>query len=49
MDYKSAGVDVEAGYKAVELIKTYEKQEIQNEQTKGRYRWFWRSFLYCKG
>jgi len=31
MDYKSAGVDVEAGYKSVELMKNYVKSTFRNE------------------
>ena len=28
MDYKSAGVDIEAGYKAVELMKKHIKRTV---------------------
>ena len=28
MDYKNAGVDIEAGYKSVELMKEYVKRTI---------------------
>ena len=31
MDYKKAGVDIEAGYKAVELMKTHVKQTMRPE------------------
>ena len=30
IDYKSAGVDVEAGYKAVALMKKYVKETYDN-------------------
>ena len=48
MDYKSAGVDVEAGYKAVELMKGHVKSTFRPEVLTD-IGWFWRSFLYCKG
>ena len=28
MDYKTAGVDIEAGYESVELMKKYVKEKI---------------------
>ncbi|MDD6733736.1 MAG: phosphoribosylformylglycinamidine cyclo-ligase [Lachnospiraceae bacterium] len=31
MDYKSAGVDIEAGYKSVELMKKYVKETMRDE------------------
>lgn len=31
MDYKSAGVDIEAGYRSVELMKTYVKETMRPE------------------
>ena len=30
MDYKNAGVDIEAGYKSVELMKKYCEQALQS-------------------
>ncbi|MDE6980222.1 MAG: phosphoribosylformylglycinamidine cyclo-ligase, partial [Lachnospiraceae bacterium] len=31
MDYKKAGVDIEAGYKSVELMKKYVKETLRPE------------------
>ena len=31
MDYKNAGVDIEAGYKSVELMKKYVKETMRPE------------------
>ena len=31
MDYKNAGVDIEAGYRSVELMKDYVKQTMRPE------------------
>ena len=31
MDYKKAGVDIEAGYKSVELMKEYVKRTMREE------------------
>lgn len=47
MDYKKAGVDIEAGYKSVELMKKYVKETMRPE-VMGGHRWFLRSiFLKC--
>ena len=35
MDYKSAGVDIEAGYKAVELMKEHVKTTMRPEVLSG--------------
>ena len=31
MDYKNAGVDIEAGYKSVELMKKHVKETMRSE------------------
>ena len=31
MDYKNAGVDIEAGYQSVELMKNYVKETMRPE------------------
>ena len=36
MDYKNAGVDIEAGYKSVELMKEHVKKTMRSEVL-GRY------------
>lgn len=37
MDYKKAGVDIEAGYKSVELMKKHIKETMRPEVI----RWYW--------
>ena len=45
MDYKNAGVDIEAGYKSVELMKkTYSADNETGSADK--YRRIFRSFFY---
>ena len=41
MDYKKAGVDIEAGYKSVELMKKYVKETMRPEVSRApvRNRW----------
>ncbi len=39
MDYKKAGVDIEAGYKSVELMKEHVKKTMR-----GSTWWSWRIF-----
>ena len=41
MDYKKAGVDIEAGYKAVSLMKEHIASTMRPEVFDG-YRWFFR-------
>ena len=48
MDYKNAGVDIEAGYKSVELMKEHVKKTMRPEVLGGlggfsgvRYRRMW--------
>ena len=36
MDYKKAGVDIEAGYKSVELMKKHVKETLQTRS----FRWY---------
>lgn len=38
MDYKNAGVDIEAGYESVELMKKFVKGTMQSGSTFGRSR-----------
>ncbi len=35
MDYKNAGVDIEAGYEAVELMKKHVQQTMRDEVVGG--------------
>ena len=35
MDYKTAGVDIEAGYKSVELMKEHVKRTMREEELGG--------------
>ena len=48
MDYKTAGVDIEAGYKSVELMKEHVKRTMREEDQRNgrtgiiiRYRRMW--------
>ena len=36
MDYKNAGVDIEAGYKSVELMKEHVKKTMRESDRTGR-------------
>ena len=36
MDYKNAGVDIEAGYKSVELMKEHVKKTMRPERSEER-------------
>ena len=40
MDYKNAGVDIEAGYKSVELMKEHVKRTMRPEVLGGSWRIF---------
>ena len=44
MDYKNAGVDIEAGYKSVELMKEHVKKTMRPEVLGGSGRIFRRLF-----
>ena len=46
MDYKKAGVDIEAGYKSVELMKEHVKKTMSGSS--GRTRRILRSILSCE-
>ena len=39
MDYKNAGVDIEAGYKSVELMKEHVKKTMRPEVLGGLFPW----------
>lgn len=45
MDYKTAGVDIEAGYESVELMKKYVKETMRPEVLGGLGRLFGSFFL----
>ena len=51
MDYKNAGVDIEAGYKSVELMKKYVqgtmRPEVLTNYTGFWYRWCWNKVKSC--
>ncbi|MFR8180210.1 MAG: phosphoribosylformylglycinamidine cyclo-ligase [Dorea sp.] len=47
MDYKNAGVDIEAGYKSVELMKEHVKKTMRPEVLGGSWRIF-RSIFYLR-
>ena len=47
MDYKKAGVDIEAGYKSVELMKEHVKKTMRPEVFRRTGRIF-RSIFSCK-
>lgn len=44
MDYKKAGVDIEAGYKSVELMKEHVKRTMR-EEVLGGLGGFWSIFF----
>ena len=43
--YKAAGVDITAGYQAVELMKKHIARTVTAGVATSRYRRFWRSVL----
>lgn len=45
MDYKKAGVDIEAGYKSVELMKEHVKRTMR-EEVLGGLGWIFRSIFF---
>ena len=45
MDYKNAGVDIEAGYKSVELMKEHVKKTMRPEVLRRPWRFFRRFSL----
>ena len=45
MDYKKAGVDIEAGYKSVELMKEHVKKTMRPEVL-GGLRWIFRCIFH---
>ena len=45
MDYKKAGVDIEAGYKSVELMKKHVKETMRAEVLGGSW-WIFRSIFF---
>ena len=47
MDYKKAGVDIEAGYKSVELMKEHVKKNHERGST-GQYRRIFRCIFHGK-
>ena len=59
MDYKKAGVDIEAGYRSVELMKEHVKKTMRPEVLGGlgdgragaliRNRWMWNKSETCHG
>jgi len=47
MDYKKAGVDIEAGYKSVELMKKHVQQTMRKEVLTNYWWLFWSIFYGC--
>ena len=47
MDYKKAGVDIEAGYRSVELMKEHVKKTMRERST-WRSWWIFRCIFSCK-